>query len=208
MGPVKFFFLAFFLLSFSDCTLPESENRRFQHNKRKQEGSRERNARGGELANREVPAPDKATPTDKPKPEPSAENLIFPVVLSSEHNSLSLSSSDSKKMSISAEPQNIAISLIAGLSGTFSFSTNEDVHILNISLSGKTLYFELNKANTQIIAAEGAVSQGQVLAETTAPALFYVRENEILTVLCFSNIADLSQQIHVIKNFSDHPDCS
>ena len=204
---VKFFSL--FLLialafNLSSCLPEEEDSRRFKEGRSKREGSRKRTKRPTIVSDNQQPV-NTASPTG----ESASESLIFPVTLSSEHNSLSLQSSDSQKFTISAEPKEKPINLVASLSGTLSITTTENLHtlVLSSTTSSKILYAELTVENTTLLATNGStLNQKQTIATTKNPIVFYVKENKELTVLCFS-INKISEQVQVAKNFTDHPNC-
>jgi len=143
--------------------------------------------------------------------ENSIKNLGFPIMINpTVHRDLSITSTDNKKMYISVEPSEKPMEVVAGMSGQLSLSTENGVHtfILSSSTSSKAIYLELTEENTRlkVINDVSSVNQTQVLAQTTSPLIFYVKENEELTVICFP-IEVLEKTINVKKGFADHPDC-
>ena len=194
-------------LSASSCIRDEEDNRRF-HGRNKLEQPEKRASPKKTTVFSEQKSPEDAT---APVSDSSKESLIFPFVLSSDHNALVFESIDNSayKASISAKPEEKPVRLVSGFSGRLSITTNNGLHTLTISspTNNKVLYFELSEENTTLMSSnEVDVKQKQILAETTKPVAFYVKENGELTVLCFS-FDNLSQKINMVKNFPEHPEC-
>ena len=207
------FLLIALAFSLSSC-LKEEERKyedegRFQGGRTKQEQPKPRTPLGTPSKTTVVSDNQQPVNAASPTGESASESLIFPVNLSSEHNSLSLQSSDNQKFTISAEPKEKPINLVASLSGRLSITTTENLHTLVLSptTSSKILYAELTVENTTLLATNGStLNQRQTIATTKNPIVFYVKENKELTVLCFP-INKISEQIQVAKNFKDHPNC-
>ena len=210
-------------LALLSCQSKQEECRRYRGDRCQQEndseeGKKPRRARSRDREDRKAAKTERedrerrAEEADEPSPAaPAKERLIFPARLKTGHSALSLASNDNSafKMIISAEPQSLPVSLIAGLSGTVSISTNEGSHILILSSpkNNKTLYFELNEGASNLMASDSQnVSQGQVLAETTMPLVFYAKENGELTAICPS-FDELEQNLKLINSFPSHPNC-
>lgn len=142
---------------------------------------------------------------------PVEETFVFPITLTSEHTLLNVQSDDHKKITVFAEPKNKAISIVAGLSGSVSVLNEEGLYTVVVFSADKqkTIHFELPEQDTTILVADGdLVVQRQNLATTTQPIVFFVTENdEQMSVLCIS-LDDLAKKIQVVKNFSEHSDCS
>ena len=209
MNLLNTFIFILLCLSVSSCIRGEEDDRRF-HGRDKLKQSVKR-ASPQKITVFDEQKPQEEASSSSPANDSSKESLVFPFVLSSDHNSLIFESIDGSayKVSISAKPEEKPVHLVAGFSGRLSITTNNDRHTLTISSpkNSETLYFELSAENTTLMVDNGVdVSQTQTLAKTTKPVTFYVKKNGELTVLCFF-FDNSSQKINKIKNFSDHPDC-
>ena len=209
MKLLRAFIFILLCLSVSSCIRGKEDNRRFHgRDKLKQSVKRAPPQKITVFAEQK---PQEEASSSSPANDSSKESLVFPFVLSSDHNSLIFESIDGSayKASISAKPEEKPVHLVAGFSGRLSITTSNDRHTLTISSpkNSETLYFELSVENTTIMVGNGVdVSQTQTLAKTTKPVTFYVKKNGELTVLCFF-FDNSSQKINKIKNFPDHPDC-
>ena len=206
---MKHLFIFFFILSFCipSCINDAEDNRRFRGDRNKSElsGKRKRTTKFSEKESSQKENPQQASQENSNKGA-----LVFPFSLSSEHTAIKLLiDEEHEKITVSAEPKEKPISLIAGFSGELSVTTNAETHTIAIhSKNNKILVFELSIENTKLLVANSVnIAQKEQIAESANPIVFYVKENEKLTILCLS-VNKLSTTIKVIKNFTDHPDCN
>lgn len=205
MKILSFFLLITLSLSLPSCIAKDESGRRFQGDRRKTE-TRTRDRPNKDSNPTVVDAEQTATPTTEPNSK--SESLLFPVNITSQHSKVTVQSSDNTKMTVFAEPKDIAISLRAGWSGSVSLSTSGGTHnfVLTSSITGQTLHFELKEEGTNVFLTNGQISQGHILASTINPIVFYVQKEGRTTVLCLS-LDDLAQKVTVDKKFTPHPDC-
>ena len=148
-------------------------------------------------------------PLSPSAPAPAVESLIFPIIRSASHNSFLLQSSDHKKISFSAKPNTHPLSLIAGLSGTVSLSTQNGTHYLSLTPSQgrKILHFELSEDGTTVETNnQSQVTQGQFLMKSIKPIVFYIEENSEISLLCI-NTTQIEKDITVIKELPKTDNC-
>lgn len=214
---MKFLLLLILILSFSvsSCTKGEEDNKRLRREKTKEPKKRIGKGIIQNPALTQGPETISERPVLQSPPEQMAEEqeeLIFPVSYSSDHETLSLDPKDQEytKVSISAKPKDYPLGLKAGLSGHLSLSTEGGVHTfrINPTKSNKVLHFELTEEDTILMSDDGQlVSQGDILAETTGPIIFYITHNGEITILCLA-VNNQASNINVVKTFPDHPSCA
>ena len=203
---VKLFIIFLVILSFSLLSCPrtdenEEDNRRFRGGRTKIDHSTKRNTNKIRLA---------TAGEQSQQGSSDGSELDFPIIINpANHSDLSITSSDNKKLSIAVEPSEEPMTVVAGWSGQLSLSTENGVHTLTLSspTNSKIIYLELTEENTDLRVSDGSnVNQRQVLAQTTSPLTFYVKEGEELALICFP-IEELEKKINVKKKFADHRDC-
>lgn len=198
------FLLILFSLNLLSCISSNEEGRRFRGR------DKLKNTRKRVIPIFNIPKVDDTSNTaNSQNTNQNDDAFVFPVALRNNHESLLLDaiSNEKHKVSISANPKNIPVQLVAGFSGHLSISTNEGIHTLILSppTITQSFYFELESQNTTLTVADGnTVKQRQALAETTGPITFYIKQDDELTILCFPL---LPKNINVVKSFVEQPEC-
>lgn len=138
------------------------------------------------------------------------QTFKFPIDLNTEHSLISLNSSEDYKISVSAEPGDLALNLLASFSGTLSVKALalKKLYVLSLPVpsTNQTLYIELNKKGTFLLVRdEQSIQRGQKIAEVKGPFVFYIKEGNQNVLICLS----VNNSSHVRKvDIVESPECS
>ena len=114
--------------------------------------------------------PEKRTP----KPGTFTNIPTLPINIDPQiHKTLSITSADSKKLSISVEPSEKPMTVVATWKSRLSLTTENGVHTLTLPSNSRVAYLELTEENTELMVDNGNnIRRNQVLAKTTSPPDF------------------------------------